>query len=418
MTAAFPSDGAEKRAAASTERLDQRAIRRASLSTVLRRVAAEGPRSRATLAVETGLNKSTTSSLVAELIQRGLLVETDELENPGRVGRPAQKVRFAGAALAAVGLEVDVDALAACVLDLDGQLRHYERVEVDNTSPGPRRVLGKLVRLARAAIDAVEAQGTRVVGVALAVPGLVDTATGGVAVAPNLGWRDVAGGAELRTRLGRPELAIAVDNEANLVALAEHWEGAARDLSDFVCVSGAIGIGAGLFVDGQLFRGRHGFGGELGHVTIDPAGPVCACGARGCLQAIAGKAALLEAAGIDLEDPDAGLDELERRARAGEQRALGALADAGHALGIALGSTVNLLDPQAVVLGGFLTTFAEWLVAPVRAELDEHVLGADLHGCEVRAARFAGDGAVRGGAARMLSMVMADPALVGERGAG
>lgn len=399
------------------ERVDQRAIRRASLSAVLRRVAAEGPRSRATLAVETGLNKSTTSSLVRELVDRGLLVETDELENPGRVGRPAQKVRFAGSALAAVGLEINVDYLEVCVIDLERRLRYERRVELDNAALTPARSLARLVKLAQGAIDAVEADGARVVGVALAVPGLVDTATGTLAIAPNLDWRDVGCAAYLREHLGRPELTLAVDNEANFAAIAEHWEGAARDLADFVCVSGAIGVGAGLFVDGRLFRGRHGYGGEFGHVVVDHDGPLCACGAHGCVQAVAGQAALLDAAGIAEHDEAAGggLAALLARARAGDARTLDALSVAGHALGVALSSTVNLLDSEAVLLGGYLAAFAEWLVEPVRAELEERVLGPELRGCEVRAAALGGDAAVRGAAASILSMVMGDPALVGER---
>ncbi len=121
-----------------------------------------------------------------------------------------------------------------------------------------------------------------------------------------------------------------------------------------------------MFVAGELFRGTHGFGGELGHVVVDPSGARCACGARGCLETVAGRAAVLRAAGVP---PRAGAAELLARAEAGEGRALAALAGAGRALGIALTAVVNVLDPEAVLLGGYLTPFTPWLEGPVSAEL-------------------------------------------------
>jgi predicted NBD/HSP70 family sugar kinase len=394
-----------------TNTVDQRAIRRANLSAVLRRVATEGPRSRATLAVETGFTKSTTSSLVGELIERGLVVATDEHERPGRVGRPGRTVRLDGDAIAAVGLEVNVDYLAVCVLDLGGRTRYQRRVEADNAGSSPARVLGRVTRLARDAIATVEEEGARVVGAALAVPGLVDAAGELLIVAPNLGWQRVRCGRELRRRLDRPDLTILVDNEANLAALAEHWEGAASDLRDVVVLSGTVGIGAGMLVDGRLFRGRHGFAGELGHVTVDPDGARCACGARGCLETVAGKAGLLRAAGIPRRD----LRELLARAHRGDARTLATLATAGQALGIALADSVSLLDPQAVVLGGYLTAFSDWLLGPLHTELTTRVLGAETRACELRVGLLADRAAVRGAAASILSAVLADPMLVGAR---
>ena len=327
-------------------------------------------------------------------------------------------MRLADGAVAAVGLEINVNYLAVCVLDLGGRTRHMRRVEAANAASSPGRVLGRIARLGREAIEEVEAEGTRVVGAALAVPGPVNAAAELLTIAPNLGWRQVRCGSELRRRLGRPELAIAVNNEANLAAQAEHWEGAARDVRDFVCVSGAVGVGAGVFVEGRLLRGHHGFAGELGHVTVEPDGALCGCGARGCLETVAGKEALLRAAGIahDKADSAGALEELLARARRGDERTLAALAGAARALGIALAGVVNLLDPEAVLLGGYLSAFADRLLEPVGAELDARVIGARLRGCELRAAALADRAAVRGAAASILGAVMADPGMAGERG--
>ena len=384
---------------------DQRAVRRANLSAVARLVAAEGPRSRATIALRTGINKSTVSSLVAELIDRGLLAETGEQEHPGRVGRPARTVTL-GTGVAAAGLELNVDHLAVCVVDLAGRVLHAERVPTVGAARRPAEVLDELAHLARAAIAAARARGVRVLGAGLALPGLVDQRDGRLLLAPNLGWREVPVRAELARRLADPGMLLAVDNEANLAALAEHWDGAARDLHDFVCVSGEIGIGGGVVVGGELLRGAHGFGGELGHVVVDPGGKPCACGSRGCLETIAGRAAVLRRAGCP---PAAGAGVLRSRAEAGDTATLAALGDAGQALGFALAAVVNVLDPEAVLLGGYLAPLAPWLERPLAAELADRVLAG---GCEVRAAALAQGGATRGGAAGVLRAILADPAAV------
>ena len=387
----------------------QRAIRRANLSAVARLVAAEGPRSRATIALRTGFNKSTVSSLVAELLELGLLAETGEEEHPGRVGRPARTVSLNAGHVAAAGLEVNVDHLWVCVVDLAGHLLHAERVVAANGAGRPAPVLDELARLAASAIAGAEAQGVRVVGAGVALPGLVDRRDNRLVVAPNLGWREVPVGAELARRLERPGLLLTIDNEANLAALAEHWDGAARDLDDFVCVSGEVGIGGGVVVGGELFRGTHGFGGELGHVVVDPAGARCACGARGCLETVAGQDAVLRAAGVP---PAAGAAELLTRAGAGDERAIVALDAAGHALGIALTAVVNVLDPSAVLLGGYLAPFTPWLEGPISAELGRRVLASAWSGCEIRAAGIGQGAAARGAAAGVLRTILADPALI------
>ena len=211
-------------------------------------------------------------------------------------------------------------------------------------------MLDRLARTARAAVDAAAREGLRPIGVSVAVPGLVEEASGTVVFAPNLGWENVRVGVELASRL---ELPVHVENESNLAALAEHWIGAAAGIDDFVCVFGEVGVGGGVVLGGRLFRGSHGFGGEFGHVSVDPTGLRCACGSRGCVETLVGEEAIARAAGVS---PSTGrsrslTDEIVRRAESGTPRVLEALADTGRWLGIALASTFNVLDVRAVVLG-------------------------------------------------------------------
>ncbi len=394
---------------------NQRAVRRHNLGVVLRHVSEHGPRSRATIALETGLNKTTVSSLVTELIGLDLLVERG-LEQRGTVGRPGQVVELSGSGVVALGLEINVDYLAVRALDLTGAERYRSLDVRDNRRVQVRTVLDRLGALATAALDAVHGEGLRPVGATVALPGLVDASGGLLLVAPNLGWNDVAVVDELHERLSGPPFPLAADNEANLAALAELWEGTARGLSDVLYLSGEIGVGAGIIVRGELFRGSQGFGGEFGHMTIDPNGKPCACGSRGCLETLVGLEALLEMAGLDPSDAattagsGAPVADLATRARMGDQQALGALRDAGRWLGIGIASAANLLNFQAVVLGGFFAQLATWLAEPIARELEVHVLASEWAVPRLLPSTLGPEAAVRGAAALSLRRVLTDPA--------
>jgi predicted NBD/HSP70 family sugar kinase len=381
-----------------------KAVREYNLGLVLRQVAEHGPRSRATLALETGLNKSTVSSLVGELIEARLLREVPLEERPGRVGRPPQSVELDPDGPFVLGLEINVDYLAVWATDLAGTVRHRTFVAHDNRHKSPKEVLAALAQLAESALEQPFA-GTRHPMVAtVAVPGLVDPG-GQLAVAPNLGWVDVPVAALLKQALEDPPYEVRVENEANLGAVAELVDGAGRGLRDFVYVSGEIGIGAGVVLRGELFRGASGFAGEFGHLTIDPFGPPCGCGGRGCLERLAGQDALLRLAGWDPRMRPAGPRPewpgamLAQSAREGHARTLEALSQVGHTLGIAVASLANLLDPEAVLLGGYFAPLAEWLRVPIEAELETRALAGRRMRCRVLPARLGGEAAVRGAVA-------------------
>ena len=399
-----------------TVRADQTTVRRANLGGVLRHIAAGGPCSRARVASETGLTRGTVSSLVGELIDLGLLRETGEDESPGRVGRPAQTLELADTAVA-VGLEVNVDYLAVSLEDLTGQIRYERQVFVDNRRSAPGPVLDRLVRMARQALDEAERLHLLVVGAGVAVPGLVEAESGVVLRAPNLGWTQLAVAAEPRRRL--PGLPIRIENEANLAALAEHWQGSARSSRNFIFVFGEIGVGGGIFVDGELYRGAHGFGGELGHMTVDLAGgALCACGSRGCLETVVGQEVIARACGVEVASGgrvQSITAELVRRAADNDPLVHGTLDTVGIALGAALASAVNLFDLDAVVLGGCFGPLAPWIAEGVRAALRDRVLSAKWSTCEVYPSAFGELAAVRGAAALILRDVLSAPWSVGER---
>ena len=346
----------------------QAGMRRQNLALVMGAVAGGGPLSRAAVAGRTGLTRAAVSSLVDELLDGGLLAERGPAP-AGRVGRPGRALVVDDAGPAGLGLEIGVEHLAACLVDLGGAVRVLERVAVANRDRDPAEVADRLAALAR---RVTEGHDLRAAGVAVAVPGLVGGADGSVAHAPNLGWRRVPVAGLLRERLPAPlaGLPLVVENEANLGAQAELWLGAGA--SDAVHVSAEAGIGAALLVGGRLFRGARGFAGELGHVPVHPDGPPCPCGARGCLEQYAGEAAVLRAAGLDHPGGDP-VAELAARAARAEEPVLRALERAGAALGTALAGAVNLVDPAAVVLGGAYAELGAWLLPGMRRELAARV---------------------------------------------
>lgn len=397
------------RAQATPTRADQSTVRRANLGVVMQHVAARERCSRARIAAETGLTRGTVSSLVGELIELRLLRETGEDESPGSVGRPAQMLQLDDHVVA-VGLEINVDYLAVWVEDLAGSVRFERRIYADNRRSAAGPILDRLAKLARQAIEAVERDGLQIAGIAVAVPGLVDVSSGRLLRAPNLGWIEVDVADELAARLGVVP-GLRVENEANLAALAEHWMGVARGLRSFICIFGEVGVGAGIFVEGELFRGAHGFGGEFGHLTVDRDGAPCACGSRGCLETFVGQEAIARRAGVRASGgrTRSVTDQLVRRAGRGDDRTLRSLREAGGVLGAGIASAVNLFDVEAVVLGGCFGPLGPWLVAEVESVLAERVLSAEWSACDVRASEMGEGAAVRGAAALTLRSVLAQP---------
>lgn len=383
----------------------QGSLREHNLGLVLRHVAASPrPLSRASVANATGLTRATVSALVDDLICGKLLAEVEPAPRSG-AGRPAHGLTLAGDGPAGLGLEVNVDYLAACVVDLTGAVRQRLVQPGDQRPRTPAEVFTDLTALAARAGEAAEDCGLALAGVAVAVPGLVD-ADGLVRLAPNLGWRDVRVSTALSALSGpsgRFVLPLRVDNEANLAALGELHAGPPGRQS-FVYVSGEIGIGAGIVLDGVLFRGARGWSGELGHVTVDPDGPTCHCGARGCLEPYAGQETLLAAAG---DDRDAA--RLAELAAGGDEAARRALDKAGTALGVALAGVVNLLDVDTVVLGGVYAPLAPWLGPVVQRELHSRVLTAQWSPVIVRPSLLGGSAAVVGAAGSVVRAVRDQP---------
>jgi predicted NBD/HSP70 family sugar kinase len=383
-------------------------VRRHNTGLVLGAIAEAAPVSRATVAARTGLTKATVSSVVEAMIAADLVAETGQEQRSGR-GRRGTELTLSPHGMHGLGVEVGVDYLATCLVDLTGEVRKRRIRGGDNRERSVTSVLGRLTTLIRTALADADTLGVPVGGLGLAVPGLVEPAAGLLRTAPNLGWREVDLDGELRARIDLGDRPLLLGNEANFAALAELWS--AADLPDFICVSGEIGIGAGIIIGGGLFEGVRGFSGEIGHLAIDPNGPRCSCGAHGCLEQLASVESILRAVGLwsaGAVDP-ASVEALLDRLRAAHPATVRAVAEAGHWLGTALAGVVNVLDVPTIILGGRYATLEPWLAEPITAELATRVLGATWHPVRVLASTVGPYAAVRGAATAVVRAVRTDP---------
>lgn len=383
-------------------------LREHNLGLVLRIIVdANTPPSRADIAGTTGLTRATVSSLVDALIEAGLVTELPPVMSQ-RAGRPAVPLVPAVGTTAAVGMEVNVDYLGVRMIDLSGAVLGQEVREGDFRGSDPALVVPELVGLYRKVTGAVD-RAVRIAGAGLALPGLVDRTAGPVRLAPNLGWRDVDVAALFRAELDPTSggsLAMLLDNEATLAARAECDALRALGLHTFLYLSGEVGVGGALVLDGSIFGGRHGWSGEIGHTVIDPDGPPCRCGATGCLEQYAGKDALMRAAGLDLSLP---IDRLQRAAADGDPAAVDSFDTAARALGTAIANAVNLIDVETVVLGGLYATLAGELVPGIERVLDQRVLAAPWSEMRVRSAVVRKAAAMTGAASAVLAQVIDRP---------
>lgn len=397
----------------------QHSLREQNIALVARAVVdAPTAPSRSDVATATGLTRATVSSLVDRLVEAHIVAELPPLASR-RAGRPAVPLVPARGTLVGVGLEVNVGHLAGVVLDLAGGTLASETLHGDFHGSDPAATLallgdltGRLLATARA-----DHASLHVAGVQIALPGLVEPGTSTLRVAPNLGWADLdVDTSAVAARTG--DAPVTLGNEANLAALAQvPWQGRHEDVPDsFLYVSADVGIGAAIVLDRELFVGGRGWSGELGHVVVDPAGPLCPCGATGCLEQYAGTGALLRAAGLPR---DAGVPALlagspqasahDAPARPASAASAAALDRAGHALGATLADFVNLIDVPTIVLGGAYSELADQLAPIVHAELATRVLSAPWSTFAVVRAPVAGAAATIGGARQVLRRVVDDP---------
>lgn len=310
---------------------------------VLRLIGSAGPIARTHIAKTLGLSPATVTAVTRELLECGLVRVARRA--PSRGGRPALLLELVGEAATALGLKIAVDHVVGVRVDFEANV--LDRFEAPFKASAPDAV--ERLRDLLVEWTAAGALGPPLLGVGLGVPGVFDAATG-LLDSPLLGWRGVELARVLQEQLGVP---VYVDNDVNTLAIAERLYGRGHEAAHFVTVTIGRGVGLGIVADGDIYRGFRGGAGEFGHTTAIPDGPQCACGKRGCLEAVVGDPALVARARADgLIGARQGIDRLRALADGGDERALRIFADAGAVLGRAVGDLVNLLGPELVFVSG------------------------------------------------------------------
>lgn len=381
-------------------------VRRANLGAIVRALHEGGALTRSDLVARTGLTRSAIRDLVGELAAAGIVAEEGTVRL-GTPGRPSPLVRIVPEGGVVLALEIAVDSLAAAIVGLGGTVIERRRVDRPRGHSAVEEVVADLVALAGEAGAAPPAPEPTV-GIGVAVVGVVRRADGLVSMAPNLGWRDVPLGAHLVAAFGA-DLPVSVANEADLGVLAEHRRGEAAGVDDVLYLSGEVGVGGGLIVDGRPLTGAAGYGGEVGHVPFDPDGAACRCGSTGCWETLIGEGALLRLAGYPETGGRAAVDAVLADAAAGMPRARAALDHVGRWLGIGLAGLVNVLDPRLVILGGLFGRIHPYVEATVERELDRRALAAPRSLVRVVPARLGIDAPLVGAAELALEPLLADP---------
>ena len=329
------------------------------------------------LAGATGLSPASVSNIVRELADAGVL----HLGYGIRSGRRATRVTLARQQGLVLGVHYSQRYLRMALADA-GRIvvaEHHLPLPPEHRADAS---LDRAALMLGDMLESVEADRSELRAIGIALPAPVDTAAGRISV-PGLlrGWDGVDVARTFEARVG---IETHVDNEANLAALAEWQDGSGKGVESLFYLSASYGIAGGLILGGRPFRGRRGIAGEIGHVSIDEAGPICRCGNRGCLEAFAGSGALLEQ--LPSSHRALKLADLVHRANDGDAVCRRVVADAGRRIGFALAKAQNLLDVDRVVIGGELAETNELLLSPIRHAFEAHVLGGMAAAPEVVAA--------------------------------
>lgn len=335
--------------------------------------------SRAELSKETGLSPTAIGVIVSSLLEKGYIHETGTGESKG--GRKPVMLELKPDSYYSVGLDIDVDSIQFVLTDITGRLVHEGSVPLAvNTAEGA-------VIASESCINDIMSRFSisreRMLGIGISVPGMVDSISHRVVLAPNLGWEDEDPAGMLRERL---QLPVYMENEAMSSAICENWIGACQKASNFVCVNIKSGIGAGIFTGGKPYRGTSGSAGEVGHIVVDENGPRCGCGNYGCLETMASTGRIVEKArkmvrqGVvsslnDFENVDElTLENIVSAARAGDGAAMNLLDETARYLGIALSNLVNTLNPSRIVLGKDFTVYGDLVMGTLRSVIDGKAL--------------------------------------------
>jgi len=394
-----------------TNGLRAQSVRRRNLALVFETVR-QAPATRSELVVATGLTRSAIGGLVGELASLGLVRE-EAGRSDGRPGRPSPVVRLDDGHIAALAVDIGVDALAVAVVGVDGAMIQSARMPMPSAPLRPQQVCSVVVDLAeQLGCRGGHVGGRRLVGVGVAIPALVRQPGNIVAFAPNLDWSEVSLGEMLALELDARQVTTAlvvVANEADAAGVAEARFGAAALRSNVLCVYGDVGVGGAVVSAGSRVVGHNGFSGEVGHIPVNAAGQHCHCGGSGCWETEIGTRALRRRAGLSVDGDSDTVDDVLSLLERGDQGVAAAIDQHGRWVGVGLAGLINVLDPEVIVLGGMLGRLLPMFDAAMRRELDGRRFRGIERATEIVASQLGVDAPLVGAAQVAFGALVDDP---------
>jgi glucokinase-like ROK family protein len=398
---------------------DQELVRKLNTAVILDCLRLNQLLSRADLSHRTGLNRSTVSNIVSELIAKRLVRETQPQKD--KLGRPGMALELDPNGGAAIGVELNVDFISVLLTDFVAKPYWRKRIMVDPTTGQPA-LLATAEALIEEALEHARANKACPLGIGVGVPGLVDIQQGTLIFAPNLKWHDLPLRRMWSQRFGLP---VFVENDANAAALGEYYFGVAREVKNFIYLSTGVGLGGGIVLDGKLFRGHSGYAGEIGHTMIEPNGLPCGCGRRGCWETLVGPRAIVRQIQVTLQHGATSLirdlaqhdldnvtfEQIVAAAESGDAIALSALYTSAKWLGVGIANLVNVFNPEMVVLGGILSHASKLWEPVLTATVKELALKQPLATLKLTTSAHGAEACVVGTVALVLDDILRHPVL-------
>lgn len=380
------------------KKADQLTVRRLNMSSILKLLRERGTLARADLAKELGMTRNTASNIVTDLLQAGLVVET-EFRREG-AGRPGLLLELAHNGGFAIGAEIDISRIIVVVVDFKGNMLWEEAAKISHTQ-AQGAIIKTAEQLVQNALDWGTSEGLKPLGIGLGLAGLVDAENGTLAYAPTLNWKDVAFRSAWESKFGVP---VYIDNEANTSALGYHAYADRSSARNLAYLSIGVGMAAGLMLEGHLFHGSGGFAGQAGHMKIRVEGEPCTCGDRGCWVTEVGLPALARKIG----NGDIDVAQIAESLRNGDAD-LGEIAQGmAEMLGLGIANLVNLFNLDTVIVGGAMRPILPYMLDVTRKTVDARALKHPRANVRIKVSGR-DDDAVFGAACLVLDAIINDP---------
>lgn len=385
---------------------NRKLIRGHNRSTVLSTILTAGPISRVKLSQTIGLSPASITNLTAELLEEELIQETRQGESSGGRRPILMEINPNGGHV--VGLKLTDQVIIGALTDLSAKVLSKQTTPLQGIEP--ENIVDKIAEMVKDLLKEAKVPRKNLRGVGLGLAGVVDAEKGVSRQHPFFGWRDVPLGNMLQKRLNT---LVHIDNDVKALTMAEMLYGNGQGVSEFMTVTIGRGIGLGIVVSGQIYRGARGGGGEFGHIVVDPEGPACGCGKNGCLEAFVAEPALVREGQIAVQKgtlpPFSTLDELIIQAEEGDEVAQNVFTDAGRILGREIANLINIFSPQLILVSGEGTRIGDLIFDPMRSAIHSYAMSTLRNDTEIRVDHWGDDAWAIGAASLVLGDYFASP---------